>query len=65
MPKPSYYPPLTAAGIATVVQLLLGEFFTTWTVGQVTAVGSAVFLVAAGVSQSFTRSKKSLAEQAH
>lgn len=46
-------PPVTAAGLATVIQLLLGEF-TSWTTGQVTAVGAAVFLVAAFVAQRFT-----------
>lgn len=60
----SHYPPVTAAGFATVVQLLLAEF-TTWTTGQVTAVGAAVFLAAAFASTFFTRSKRSLAEGSH
>lgn len=65
MSDPRNYPPLTAAGVATVVQLVLAEFFTTWTTGQVTAVGSAVFLVCAACSQAFTRSKRSLFEESH
>lgn len=46
-------PPVTAAGLATVVQLLLAAFVP-WTTEQVTAVGAAVFLAAAFVAQRFT-----------
>ena len=59
------YPPITAAGLATVVQLLIGSFFTTWSQDQVAAVGAAVFLLAAFFSTAFTRSKASLARESH
>lgn len=62
--SPSHYPPVTAAGLASTVQLLLAAF-TSWSTMRVTSVGAAVFLVAAWSSQHFTRSKASLFEESH
>lgn len=46
-------PPLTAAGLASVVVLLLAAF-TDFTADQVAAAGAAVSLLAAFVAQRFT-----------
>lgn len=46
-------PPVTAAGLASVVMLLLAAF-TSFTGDQVAAVGAAVSLVAAFVAQRYT-----------
>lgn len=54
--SPSQNPPVTAAGLATVISLLLAEF-TAFTTGQVTALSAAVFLVAAFLAQRFTKPK--------
>lgn len=51
---PAHNPPVTAAGLASVVVLLLASF-TDFTADQVAAVGAAVSLVAAFVAQRFTR----------
>ena len=48
---PRENPPLTAAGVAAVIGLLLAEF-TSLTTGQVAAVTAAVVLVAGLVAQS-------------
>ena len=60
-PSPADYPPVTAAGLAATVQLLLAAF-TDWTTMQVTAVGAAAFLAAAFISTNWTRSKRSLSD---
>lgn len=51
--SPAQNPPVTAAGFASVVMLVLAAF-TDFTADQVAAVGAAVSLVAAFAAQRFT-----------
>lgn len=55
--NPANNPPVTAAGLATVVQMNLAAF-TNMTTVQTSAVGAAVFLVAAWVASRFTTPAK-------
>lgn len=52
--SPSANPPITAAGLATVVNGLLAAF-SDLTSEQTVAIGAAVYLVAAWIAQRFTR----------
>jgi hypothetical protein len=60
---PAQNPPVTAAGLASVVVLVLAAF-TDLTADQIAAVGAAVSLVAAVAAQRFTVPAWTVSEEA-